>query len=1013
MAISSCPVPGEWQKLATGHLPPAEMEPLFKHLEACATCLHQVQALTASDTLLDALAKVKTVANGPEEEMVSRLIERLNQLGGPAAPTPRPKAAPAAMVSFPCARCGKNLKAKAVLAGKKVKCPQCAQALLVPENKASEAGRAAATPAPASILGEEKTLLPRAGESKGSREVGERKQDERDTFSSQAPDDQPWDFLAPPQQPDEMGRLGPYRILTVLGAGGMGVVFRAEDPHLERPVALKAMLPSQAASPSAKKRFLREAKSAAAIKHDHIVAIYQVGEDRGTPFLAMEFLEGEPLDKRLERENQLPLADILRIGREIAEGLGAAHDRHLIHRDIKPANIWLESVGRGPRSVPKNNPPTATEHGPRAKDYRVKILDFGLARSTADTTGLTQQGAIVGTPQYMAPEQASGEPIDYRCDLFSLGCVLYRLCTGRAPFSGTDTISILLAVATQQPQPPQELNPDLPSALAELVLRLLAKEPNDRPRSAAEVVQTLEAVEAQIRRRGEPIPQPLPPPATAPGTGVAEDMPAPAARRRLLPLWLAGGAMVGLLVLGIVLLAGVLFKVKTKNGTVVLNVNEPGAQVFVDDDLKITVTSPSDKEPVTITVPAGKHVLKLVKGGFQTETREFTLKAGTSEEIRVTLQREATPIAAYPDRRAAEWALKLGGRVVLEGGRPNGIDKRAALPKEPFRLKAIVLPHNKPVDEAGLSNLRGLSRLRVLALNNGWVNDAGLAHLADLTELRTLELRWARISDEGLAALRGMTKLEELELSETPVTGAGLVHLKGLTRLRRLGLALPGVDDASLEKLRGLKELQALSLDHTTITDAGLVHLEGLPELTHLNLVKTRVTDEGLKTLSKLPELTSLSLNHTRVTGPGLAHLKGARKLRHLYLLNSRIDDEGLRHLPALPNLHLVYISNVQITDRGLAHLKGLTGLDSLAVQNTAVTGPGLEVVRGMPRLRELVLSDSTVGDAGLEHLKGLTGLRHLDLSRTKVTAAAVQRLKAALPKCNIVAKELKARPSD
>ncbi len=158
------------------------------------------------------------------------------------------------------------------------------------------------------------------------------------------------EFLAPAQAPDEIGRLGPYRVLAVLGHGGMGVVFRAEDPQLARLVALKAMLPAVARQPSARERFFREARAAAALKHQHIVSIYQVGEDRGAPFLAMEFLEGEPLDVRIAREGKLPAAEIVRIGRQIAQGLAAAHDKGLIHRDIKPANIWLERTG-GPASV--------------------------------------------------------------------------------------------------------------------------------------------------------------------------------------------------------------------------------------------------------------------------------------------------------------------------------------------------------------------------------------------------------------------------------------------------------------------------------------------------------------------------------------------------------------------------------------------------------------------------------------------------------------------------------------
>ncbi len=189
----------------------------------------------------------------------------------------------------------------------------------------------------------------------------------------------------------------------------MGVVYKAEDPRLKRLVAIKVMLPRSAADDSARRRFLREAQAMAAVHHDHVVAIYQVDEDNGVPFLAMEFLQGMPLAQRMKGDPKPNLAQILRIGREIAEGLAAAHDRGLIHRDVKPGNIWLDS-----------------DH----KD-RVKILDFGLARVGAEDVHLTRTGVVVGTPAYMSPEQAGGEKVDARTDLFSLGCVLYRLCTGR------------------------------------------------------------------------------------------------------------------------------------------------------------------------------------------------------------------------------------------------------------------------------------------------------------------------------------------------------------------------------------------------------------------------------------------------------------------------------------------------------------------------------------------------------------------------------------------------------
>ena len=304
----------------------------------------------------------------------------------------------------------------------------------------------------------------------------------------------PYPFLAAPQAPDELGQLGPYRVLQLLGAGGMGLVFAAEDRQLKRRVALKVMKPHLAADADARHRFLREAQAAAAVEHDHVVAIYQVGEDRGVPFLAMPLLQGEALEARLRREGRLPVPEVLRIGREIADGLAAAHDRGLIHRDIKPANLWLE-----------------------AGKQRVKILDFGLARAVADRTHLTQPGTLVGSPQYMSPEQARGERGDPRSDLFSLGCVLYRLCTGEPPFKGSDVLSVLSALALHQPEPPTASAPGTPHDLSDLVMRLLAKDPSARPASARSVAEEVRGMERERGDAPAPYPSPLPLPRPAPG----------------------------------------------------------------------------------------------------------------------------------------------------------------------------------------------------------------------------------------------------------------------------------------------------------------------------------------------------------------------------------------------------------------------------------------------------------------------------------------------------------------
>jgi serine/threonine protein kinase len=287
------------------------------------------------------------------------------------------------------------------------------------------------------------------------------------------------DYLSAPQAPDEIGRLGSYRVLRELGQGGMGMVFEAEDTRLKRRVALKVMQPDIARNSKAKQRFVREAELAARITHDYIVTIYDIGEANNVPFVAMQLLVGESLHDRIRRERRLSIAEVLRIGRETAEGLAAAHAVGLIHRDIKPANLWMEAPGK----------PGANSMG------RVKILDFGLARSADDTAHLTQSGAIVGTPAYMAPEQGRAKPVDARADLFSLGCVLYELCTGERAFPGADTMAILMSLAVDTPEAPNTIRSEVPAALSDFIMRLLEKDPAKRPGSAAEVVATLSAME--------------------------------------------------------------------------------------------------------------------------------------------------------------------------------------------------------------------------------------------------------------------------------------------------------------------------------------------------------------------------------------------------------------------------------------------------------------------------------------------------------------------------------------
>jgi len=291
--------------------------------------------------------------------------------------------------------------------------------------------------------------------------------DGRDTSESASSDSPPMRYALP--VPGSV--VGQFRIISELGKGGMGVVYRARDTTLNRDVALKIMLPDLAQRTETVSRFLREARAMAAIRHDNVVEVYQADEFGGFPFVAMPLLAGETLQSRLTREGRLPVSEVHRMGAEIARGLDAVHARGLIHRDLKPSNIWLEA-GSG----------------------RVKLLDFGLARDLAASDGVSVSGVIVGTPLYMSPEQANGSPLDGRSDLFSLGTILYEMAAGQTPFRAASLTSTLVAIAEKQPQSILELNPAVPVPLAILIQKLHAKRPEDRPVSAADVALEIQRI---------------------------------------------------------------------------------------------------------------------------------------------------------------------------------------------------------------------------------------------------------------------------------------------------------------------------------------------------------------------------------------------------------------------------------------------------------------------------------------------------------------------------------------
>ncbi len=426
-------------------------------------------------------------------------------------------------------------------------------------------------------------------------------------------------FLTPPGRPGSLGRIGHYEVLEVLGRGGFGIVFRAFDETLQRVVAIKVLAPSLAVTSPARKRFLREARSSAKVRHENVVQVYAV-EEQPLPYLVMEFIPGETLQQRLNRIGPLETAEVVQFGRQIAEGLAAAHAQGLIHRDIKPANILIEA-------------------GP---NQHVKITDFGLARA-ADDASLTQSGLVAGTPMYMAPEQASADTLDHRADLFSLGSVLYTMCSGRPPFRAPSTLAVLKRVAEDTPRPIPEIIPEVPQWLCDIIARLHAKKPEERIATAREVADLLGRGLAALQLQAN-----VPPPAVekTPPRDIPEAAPALRRPRFRARRWAAAAAVLLLLAAGglgfteatgVTNFHGSVIRLLSPEGTLEIAVDDPEVSVQIDgSDVVITGAGPKE-----IRLKTGSHTVKASKDGMVVKQELVTVTKDGKQVVRIS--QEALP----------------------------------------------------------------------------------------------------------------------------------------------------------------------------------------------------------------------------------------------------------------------------------------------------------------------------------------------------------------------------------
>jgi len=838
------------------------------------------------------------------------------------------------------------------------------------------------------------------------------------------------DFLEASDDPKDLGKLGPYRVLDIIGHGGMGIVLKAHDTKLSRVVAVKVLAPELAANPTARKRFMRESQAAAAISHDHVVTIHAVDEAEDVPFLVMEYIDGVSLDDRIKGSGPLELKEILRVGMQAASGLAAAHAQGIVHRDIKPANILLENGVE-----------------------RVKITDFGLARA-ADDIHFTQTGVIAGTPEYMSPEQARGEPTDHRSDLFNLGCVLYAMCTGRSPFRAETVLAVMRRVCDDDPRSIRQVNAEIPDWLAAIVDRLLQKEPDARFQSAEEVADLLGRHLAHLQQPSLAVkPEPLPP--------VAKPRRQTRGGRR--GRWLGAAAAAVLLLVGFGLteatgvtnvaeFVATVLRIETPHGTLIVKIDDPNVKVTVDENGEtITVTGIGEHE---IKLRPGRHALEAAKGGRVLQSDLLTITRGGREVVTVGPEPyQPTPgavdmLALLDPPRDKKWGdWKLQDHTLIAWGDPGSIWMPYLLPKE---YDIIVTVKRLAGAKCLKLNLWVQGKLcwtyidaapaegwthGVCVQKEGrmeWIHEDRGQHLP-LNQEATI--RCAVREKDGKPSIHvvcnGATAINWKGTPEEVATwgdwgnrrkqigGLWIPGKKGTFHITRLEVVPHGdggralFSDPSGKPDRPVAEKVCWHGGSVwgSVDGAQPVKFEGITQgplpaaftLTRMHVFHSWGYQATNLSLEGLTSLEALSLRgHGTVPATVLESIRGYSPLRELDLGFTNVTDEDLEKLKDLAELRRLVLTGTAISDAGCAHLGKLTKLEELELSGTSISNDGLRSLRELQGLRRLGLDDTSIDAAGLAELSHLPKLASLSLIGTQVTDDALKNLAEHLPNCRI-----------
>jgi serine/threonine-protein kinase len=663
--------------------------------------------------------------------------------------------------------------------------------------------------------------------------------------------------------------VGNYEFIQFIGAGGMGVIYKAKHPVLNRLVAIK-MLHGHLVTDAIIKRFRQEAEAVSSLDHRNIIHVHDYGvSEHNQPYMVMDFVEGKPLSDVLQG-TALSMEAVINIAIQIAEGLQHAHDRAVLHRDLKPSNIMVTDYDC---AVPE-----------------VKIVDFGIAKVLeSEKTRMTQTGELIGTPQYMSPEQCRGGVLDARSDIYALGCVMFEAITGKALFSGHSMVSVIVDQMNTQPRTLQETRPDMvfPGHLEDIVAKILAKDPADRYQSMNELAQELIAVQKVIAQQ----------------------------------------------------------KASSWSKMRVFRLNREQRNLFL-----LMLGSFATLATVAIT---SISFIKVVHDSQTTHIQRAILTnpivgKGTTPDGKVQERRKLLP---YINQEKADDELMRTffdvdtGTTRLDIGNGKITSQSVYYISLQKSLKRLHLEKCKIYDN-DLTFLPKMEKLDHLYLDGTKVTDEGLTYIAKMPTLNRLALSFTKVSDKGVERL-AKTKLKWIDLSDTKISGAAMSSLGQMERLEHVTLEdyYPR-GGKNLAALAGAKSLQYLNLRGGAITVEDLSEVSTIGSLTTLVLSKCSIEDGALAKLEKLDKLTELVLSECAISRSQWSEIAKLKSLKTLDLSTSSVCDQDLSVIAELmPQLECIDLKETGVTENGLLNLQKLGWLKTVELRGSAVSEKSKEAL--------------------------------------------------------------------